>query len=172
MAQADVLTESEAEGADLGGKYLTFGLGGEEYGLEILKVREILGLLSITSVPNTPYYVKGVVNIRGKVIAIIDLRSKFGMPEVEPTDQTCIIVVYVGDVEVGVVVDRVLEVQDISEGDIEDAPEMEAGTDATNILGISKAEDKVTILLDIQKVLGGDWESLIGEDRNSLDSID
>ena len=137
------------------GKYLTFGLGEEDYGLEILKVREIMGLLDITSVPNTPHYVKGVVNIRGKVIAIMDLRSKFGMMETAATDQTCIIVVYVGDVEVGIVVDRVLEVQDIAEEDVEDTPEMDAGYDAKNILGMSKAGGKVTILLDIEKVLGG-----------------
>ncbi len=136
------------------GKYLTFGLGNEDYGLEILKVREIMGMLHITSVPNTPYHVKGVVNIRGKVIAIVDLRSKFNMPETEYTDQTCIIVVCVGDVEVGIIVDRVCEVKDIAEEEIEDAPELGTDIDSTNILGMSKAGGKVTILLDIEKVLG------------------
>lgn len=138
------------------GKYLTFVLGGEDYGLEILKVREIMGMLSITSVPNTPYYVKGVVNIRGKVIAIVDLRAKFSMPEAEYTDETCIIVVYVGQVEVGIIVDRVSEVMDIAEEDIEDAPELGNDIDTHAILGMSKAGGKVTILLDINKVLGGD----------------
>ncbi len=138
------------------GKYLTFVLGGEDYGLEILKVREIMGMLGITSVPNSPYHVKGVVNIRGKVIAIVDLRAKFGMPEAEYTDETCIIVVYVGQVEVGIIVDRVSEVMDIAEDDIEDAPELGTDIDTHAILGMSKAGGKVTILLDINKVLGGD----------------
>ena len=136
------------------GKYLTFGLGDEDYGLEILKVREIMGLLGITSVPNTPHYVKGVVNIRGKVIAIIDLRSKFGMPETEATDETCIIVVCIGDVEVGIIVDRVCEVRDIAEDEIEDPPELGTDIDSGNILGMSKLGGKVSILLDIDKVLG------------------
>ena len=89
------------------GKYLTFRLGKEDYGLGILSVREIMGVLSITTVPNTPDYIKGVVNIRGKVIPIVDLRLKFYMPEAEQTEQTCIIVVCVGQVEIGIIVDRV-----------------------------------------------------------------
>jgi purine-binding chemotaxis protein CheW len=138
------------------GKYLTFVLAGEDYGLEILKVREIMGILDITTVPHTPDYVKGVVNIRGKVIPIMDLRLKFGIPEAEYTEQTCIIVVYVGQVEVGIIVDRVSEVMDIKEEEIEDAPEFGADVDTHTILGMSKAGDKVTILLDINKVLGRD----------------
>ena len=114
-----------------------------------------MGLLDITGVPNTPHYVKGVVNIRGKVIAIVDLRSKFGMMEVESSDQTCIIVVCIGDVEVGVIVDCVCEVEDIAEEDIQDAPELGTEMDCHNILGMCKADGKVTILLDIEQVLGG-----------------
>ncbi len=138
------------------GKYLTFTLGGENYGLEILKVREIMGVMDITTVHNTPYYIKGVVNIRGKVVPIVDLRLKFDMPEIEYTEQTCIIVVYVGNVEVGIIVDCVSEVMDIAGEDIEDAPEFGADVDTNTILGMSKAEGKVTILLDIKKVLGSD----------------
>jgi purine-binding chemotaxis protein CheW len=137
------------------GKYLTFTLADEEYGLEILKVREIMGMLAITSVPNTPHYVRGVVNIRGKVIAIVDLRSKFSMPQAGYSDETCIIVVCIGNVEVGIIVDRVREVQDIAEADIEDAPELGTDIDGREILGMAKAGDKVTILLDIETVLGG-----------------
>jgi len=147
------MTQSSSVAARAG-KYLTFGLGEEDYGLEILKVREIMGLLAITSVPNTPHYVKGVVNIRGKVIAIVDLRSKFGMPEMEPTDQTCIIVVCIGDLEVGIIVDRVCEVRDIAEEDIEDTPELGTDIDGRNILGMSKCGGNVSILLDIDEVLG------------------
>ena len=160
---------NDKNGAGRAGKYLTFVLGGEDYGLEILKVREIMGMLSITSVPNTPYYVKGVVNIRGKVIAIVDLRSKFGMPEAEYTDETCIIVVYVGQVEVGIIVDRVSEVMDIPEADIEDAPELGSDIDTHAILGMSKAEGKVTILLDINKVLGGD--QLVGAESEFMETV-
>ena len=145
-----------SEAAERAGKYLTFVLAEEDYGLEILKVREIMGVLDITTVPHTPYYVKGVVNIRGKVIPIVDLRLKFDIPEVEYTDQTCIIVVYVGNVEVGIIVDCVSEVMDIAEEDIEDAPEFGAEVDTHSILGMSKAGGKVTILLDINKVLGGE----------------
>ncbi len=146
------------------GKYLTFVLAEEDYGLEILKVREIMGILDITTVPHTPYYVKGVVNIRGKVIPIVDLRLKFDMPEIEHTDQTCIIVVYVGQVEVGIIVDCVSEVMDIAEVDIENSPEFGAEVDTHTILGMSKAGGKVTILLDINKVLGGDEMAAVQSD--------
>ena len=147
------MTETATQRA---GKYLTFVLAEEDYGLEILKVREIMGILGITTVPHTPYYVKGVVNIRGKVIPIVDLRLKFDMPEAEYTDETCIIVVYVGEVEVGIIVDCVSEVMDIPEADIEDAPDFGAEVETHTILGMCKTGGKVTILLDIHKVLGGD----------------
>jgi len=152
------------------GKYLTFVLAEEDYGLEILKVREIMGILNITTVPHTPYYVKGVVNIRGKVIPIVDLRLKFDMPETEYTDETCIIVVYVGNVEVGIIVDRVSEVMDIPEGDIEDSPEFGAEVETHNILGMSKAGGKVTILLDINQVLGGE-ELAVGAESDLLETV-
>jgi len=135
------------------GKYLTFVLAGEEYGLEILKVREIIGMMPITAVPRTPEFVKGVINLRGKVIPVIDLRLKFGLPAAEQTDETCIIVVDVGQMEMGVVVDRVSEVLDIAGEDIEDAPSFGAAVQTDFILGMGKSEDKVTILLDISKVL-------------------
>jgi len=156
--------------AERAGKYLTFVLAAEDYGLEILKVREIMGVLDITTVPHTPHYVKGVVNIRGKVIPIVDLRLKFDMPEAEYTDETCIIVVYVGNVEVGIIVDRVSEVMDIPEDDIEDAPEFGAEVDTHTILGMCKAGGKVTILLDINKVLGGE-ELAVGSQSDLLETI-
>lgn len=135
------------------GKYLTFSLAGEEYGLEILRVREIIGLMEITAVPRTPGFVKGVINLRGKVIPVIDLRLKFGMEEGERTDETCIIVVDVGAVEMGIVVDKVSEVLSIAEEEIEDTPSFGVDVDTEFILGIGKAADRVTILLDIAKVL-------------------
>ncbi len=137
------------------GKYLTFSLAGEEYGLEILKVREIIGLMCITAVPRTPNFVKGVINLRGKVIPVMDLRLKFGLTEGERTDETCIIVVNVGNVEMGIIVDKVSEVMDIRAEDIEDTPSFGTSVDTDFILGMGKAKGKVTILLDISKVLSG-----------------
>jgi purine-binding chemotaxis protein CheW len=137
----------------LGGKYLTFELASEEYGLEILKVREIIGMMDITAVPRTPEYVKGVVNLRGKVIPVIDLRLKFGMKEADVTDETCIIVVDVDGIEMGIIVDKVSEVLDIISNDIESAPKFGSSVDTNFILGMGKASERVSILLDITKVL-------------------
>lgn len=134
-------------------KYLTFVLGKESYGLEILMVREIIGMMEITRVPKMPDFVRGVVNLRGKVIPVIDLRIKFGMDALEDTEETCIIVVDFGDMLMGTVVDRVSEVLDISSDNIEPPPEFGVGVDTDFILGIGKAKGKVIILLDIKKVL-------------------
>jgi purine-binding chemotaxis protein CheW len=135
------------------GKYLTFVLSGEEYGLEILKVREINGMMAITAVPRMPDYMKGVINLRGKVIPVIDLRLKFGMCEADLTAETCIIVVDVGGSLMGVIVDQVSEVLDIRGEDIEDAPNIGVSVDTGFILGMGKAKGSVKILLDIDKVL-------------------
>jgi len=139
-------------------KYLTFALGTEEYGLEIMKVREIIGYLEVTRVPQTPRYVKGVINLRGQVIPVIDLRVKFGMEAVETTDATCIIVVETSqndrNVSVGVIVDRVSEVLDIAGEDIEEAPNFGGDVNTDFILGMAKVENSVKTLLDIDKVLG------------------
>jgi purine-binding chemotaxis protein CheW len=133
------------------GMYLTFKLASEEYGVEILKVREIIGFMKITAVPQMPCYMKGVINLRGKVIPVVDLRLKFGLQEAEHTDQTCIIVVDVGT-EIGVIVDTVSEVLDIAGDDI-DPPPVSAGTSTEFILGMGKVNDEVKILLNINKVL-------------------
>jgi purine-binding chemotaxis protein CheW len=143
--------EHISDGA-LGGKYLTFKLGDEEYGVQILKVREIIGLMDITKVPQMPGYVKGVINLRGKVIPVIDLRSKFCLPEVDYTDQTCIIVIDVGGM-VGTIVDSVQEVADISGDQIEPPPPLSADVNSDIILGLAKSKENVKILLDIDKVL-------------------
>jgi purine-binding chemotaxis protein CheW len=152
---------------DKAGKYLTFTLGSEEYGLEILKVREIIGYMEITAVPQTPHYVKGVVNLRGQVIPVIDLRSKFGMETAEITEESCIIVVEVSQnsrkFSTGVVVDKVQEVLDIDGGNIEDSPQFGASVDTDFILGMGKIGDSVKILLDIDKVLAGEDFSGIGK---------
>ncbi len=137
----------------LDGKYLTFVLGEEEYGLEILKVREIIGLMEITSVPQTPDFIKGVINLRGKVIPVIDLRLKFGMAEVEPTEETCVIVVDIVGSMMGILVDTVSEVLDIGANQIEPPPSFGSKVDADFIMGMGKIKDKVKILLDIDRVL-------------------
>lgn len=150
----DALNQSAAEHA---GKYLTFLLGKEEYGLEILKVREIIGLMDITEVPRTPAYIRGVINLRGKVIPVVELRLKFGMETTEDTNETCIIVVDVvreGDtVQMGILVDNVSEVLDIDAGDIEETPSFGGGFSADFILGMAKAKGGVKILLNIHAVL-------------------
>jgi len=135
------------------GKYLTFELAGEKYGLEILKVREIIALMNITKVPRMPDFVKGVINLRGKVLPVFDLRLKFGMPAAEKTHETCIIIVKVESIETGLIVDKVLEVLNIAEEDLDDRPSFGADVDTEFILGLAKTNEKVTILLDISKVL-------------------
>ena len=135
------------------GKYLTFALGDEEYGLEILKVREIIGLMEITRVPRMPAYMRGVINLRGKVIPVIDLRRKFNMEEAEDTLETCVIVVFLGDLLMGVIVDRVSEVLDLPEEDIEETPDFGVSIDTEFILGVGKSGETVIMLLDIDKIL-------------------
>ncbi|MBN1359489.1 MAG: purine-binding chemotaxis protein CheW [Sedimentisphaerales bacterium] len=168
MAEATSQTCSQ-EGTmlDKEGKYLTFALAHEEYGLEILKVREIIGYINVTAVPQTPHYVKGVVNLRGQVIPVIDLRAKFGMETTEVTDETCIIVVEIAQVgrkfSTGIVVDRVQEVLDISGGQIESPPQFDTSVNTDFILGMGKVGDSVKILLDIDKVLAGDGFSAVAQ---------
>ncbi len=166
MAQTAIQTENtNSTLLDKEGKYLTFALAHEEYGLEILKVREIFGYMDITAVPQTPHHVKGVINLRGQVIPVIDLRAKFGMETAEVTEQTCIIVVEISQssrkFQTGIVVDKVSEVLDIAASDIEDAPQFGSNVNTDFILGMGKIGDTVKILLDIDKVLAG-------EDLNGL----
>ncbi len=144
----------------LGGKYLTFKLAGEEYGLEILKVREIIKIMDITAVPQMPGFVKGVVNLRGKVIPVIDLRLRFGLAEAEHTEETCIIVVNV-NTEMGVIVDTVQEVLDIADQQIEPPPALGGNVDTHFILGMGKVGERVKILLDINRVLTGEEKAMI-----------
>ncbi len=161
MAEAVTANEQlRAVGVDKEGKYLTFALGNEEFGLEILKVREIIGYMDITAVPQTPAYVKGVINLRGQVIPVVDLRMKFGMAEAEITEESCIIVVEIARADrrsqTGIIVDHVSEVLDIAAADIEDAPQFDSGVDTSFILGMGKIGDMVKILLDIDRVLADD----------------
>jgi len=165
MSEQAVMEEGAKVLMEKEGKYLTFALGDEEYGLEILKVREIIGYMDITAVPRTPHYVKGVINLRGQVIPVVDLRAKFNMESTEATEKTCIIVVEIahqaGSVSTGIVVDQVSEVLDIAGKNIEEPPSFGTDVDTDFILGMGKIEDSVKILLDIDKVLGGDVASIV-----------
>ncbi len=142
------------------GKYLTFYLDGEEYGLGILKVHEIIGIMSITRVPRTPPFILGVINLRGKVISIMDLRARFGLEPAGELAEACIIVVQVRGIQMGLYVDRVSEVLDIPEVDIEDPPGFSADADSDYILGVAKTNGQVKLLLDIDRVLA---QSIQGE---------
>ena len=146
--------------AEREGKYLTFTLAEEEYGIGILKIKEIIGMMPITSVPQTPEFVKGVINLRGKVIPVIDLRLRFGMGKIDYTERTCIIVVEIevqaGTVMIGIVVDSVSEVLNIKSDDIEDSPTFGTKLNTDYILGMAKMEGGVKILLDIDRVLSSE----------------
>ncbi len=152
--------EREATGgiaADRSGKYLVFQLDREEFGIRVLQVREIMAVQEITAVPQTPAHIKGVINLRGKIIPVVDLRLKFGLPEAEYTQHTCIIVVQVqretSPMPVGIVVDGVAEVLNLAAEDIEDTPDFGHGATTAYLLGMAKVKGKVKILLDIDRVL-------------------
>ncbi len=150
----DTIVETRAKP----GKYLTFALGPEEFGLEILKVREIIGYMDITAIPQTPGHIRGVINLRGQVIPVVDLRTKFAMRTEEITSQTCIIVVETRQNQqkfnTGIVVDRVRDVLDITADQIEDSPSFGACVKTDFILSMAKIGESVKILLDIDRVLG------------------
>lgn len=147
------------------GKYLTFSLKEEEYGIGILKVKEIIGMMPVTSVPRTPTFVKGVINLRGKVIPVIDLRTKFDMPSIPYDERTCIIVVEIDGesttVLIGIVVDSVSEVLNIKADEIEPAPTFGTRLDTQYIMGMAKTDGGVKILLNIDRVLSSDEISAV-----------
>ncbi len=152
-----------AEGTSLStlaGKYLTFNLGTEEYALPILNVHEIIGIMDITPVPRTPKFIRGVINLRGKVIPVLELRKKFSMPAVEDTEKTCIIIVHAvleeDEVNMGLIVDEVSEVLDLKADEIEPTPSFGGDFQTSFIMGMAKTGDRVRILLDIQQVLAAD----------------
>lgn len=163
---SETLLETTAVGANLAGKYLTFGLGGESYGIDVLKVREIIRLTEITTVPQMPAYVRGVINLRGKIIPVMDLRLRFGFPGAERTEQSCIIVVQVTlpagkHTQMGLVVDGVEEVTNIAAADIEAAPDFGAQISTAYITGMAKLKGVVKTLLDIDRVMAPATELLV-----------
>jgi purine-binding chemotaxis protein CheW len=156
----DTIDQAISVMTDREGKYLTFALAGEEYGISILKIKEIIGMMPITTIPQTPDFVKGVINLRGKVIPVVDLRLRFGMERINYTERTCIVVVEIsggsGTVMIGIVVDSVSEVLNIRAKDIEETPAFGTKLNTDYILGMAKSEGGVKILLDIDRVLSRD----------------
>jgi len=147
--------------ASLAGKYLTFFLGGETYGIPVLKVREIISMLPITQVPQVPAYMKGVINLRGKVIPVVDLRAKFSMSEAEATASTCIVVVQIHGLDnhiklIGLIVDAVEEVANIAQADIEPTPDFGGSISVQYILGMAKIKGAVKSLIDIDQIIAAD----------------
>jgi purine-binding chemotaxis protein CheW len=161
------MSAARARLASLAGKYMTFKLGAEQYGLDILKVRELIGLMEITRVPGTREAVRGVINLRGKVIPVLDLRLAFGMPENETTRHSVIIVVQFAlgssELTIGIVVDEVLEVRAISADSIEPTPEFCAKDSADYVLGIGRADKRLIFLIDIDRILTASQREAVAE---------
>jgi purine-binding chemotaxis protein CheW len=145
--------ETEAGHNIAGGKFLSFFLGNEEYAIEILKVQEIIGLMPITPVPKMPKYIRGVLNLRGKIVPVMNSRVRFGLQPVEDTDETCVIVVQDGQYLMGVLVDKVSEVADIKSVEIEEVPSFGVQGNSEYLLGIGKVKKSVKMIVDVHKVL-------------------
>jgi purine-binding chemotaxis protein CheW len=154
MNNATVVKENHSAMIDpRAGKYLTFFLSSEEYGVEILKVQEIIGRMPITPVPLTSKYIRGVINLRGKIHPIMDLNVKFGMNQTEITDETCMIVIKTASLMMGILVDKVSEVVNVASDDIEDTPSFGSDVDTEYLLGVGKTGGRIRLLLDIEKVI-------------------
>ncbi|MCD0460982.1 chemotaxis protein CheW [Roseiconus lacunae] len=143
-----------------GNQFLTFTLQDEEFGIEILRVQEIKGLSRITPIPNMPFHIRGVMNLRGTVVPIIDLRAKFAMPEVDYNQFTVIIVVTIGDKVIGLVVDAVSDVLNVAEENIESAPDLGGQADTTFMTGIAKSGDRLITLLNMDDLIGAETVSI------------
>lgn len=165
MEQLDALSNQISFATD-GSQYLTFTLAHEEYGVEILKVQEIKGALAITPIPNTPPHIKGVMNLRGTIIPVVDLRQKFGLQAGEANAFTVIIVVKVGPKVMGLIVDGVSDVLNIPTVDIQATPDFGSQVDARFISGMAKAGERLVVLLDIDRVLGSEELAALGTSPN------
>ena len=162
-----MVANTDEAGSTQAGKYLTFCLGDEIYGLGILKVQEIIGVMSVTRVPRTPDFIRGVINLRGKVIPVVDLRLKFGMPTRDDTERTCVIVVQVirsgNQITMGLIVDEVSEVLEVKGEQIEPPPSFGTTMDTSFLLGMGKVGEKVVMLLDVDRVMSGEEVAEIAE---------
>lgn len=160
--------DRSANGSQLSGetvKVVSFGLGTEEYGVDIGQVQEIIRMVEITHVPRAPRFMEGVINLRGQLVPIIDLRTRFGMPRLDATKSTRIVVTEIGSKRVGIVVDSVSEVLNIPIENVEDAPEMIAGVGTEYIQGVGKVGDRLIIMLDLTMVITAD-------DKQDLEALD
>lgn len=151
--KAKEIEEQQSESKISGGKFLTFFLGEEEYAIQILKVQEIIGLMAITPVPKMPDYIRGVLNLRGKIVPVMNLRTRFGLQEIEDTDETCIIVIQHKEFLMGLLVDKVSEVVDIMTAEIEDVPSVGGAGQNEYLMGIGKVEDSVKMILEVDQVV-------------------
>jgi purine-binding chemotaxis protein CheW len=159
------------------GKYLTFRLGEEEYGIEILKVREIVAMMQITPVPLTALHIRGVVNLRGKIIPVVDMRKKFGLPDAPATRDTCIITAMVegkeGEVLTGLLVDGVSEVTQVAATEVEPVPALGEDMKLDFVTGLSKTKGRVIVLLDMDKVMQGqEFQQLQELERLTKDALE
>jgi purine-binding chemotaxis protein CheW len=157
-----------------GGKYLTFGLGNEGYGIPIRQVREIIGMMEITPIPKTPVFIKGIINLRGKIVPVVDLRLKFGLPEQPYSDRTCIIVVEIqsgGQQRLfGLVVDMVLEVVNVQAGDVEPPEQYDSVIDGKFMTGIGKLKNKVIVLLEMDQMLAQEELTSLKETKGVVEN--
>ncbi len=153
MNDIETRQEGGAFAAD-GQQYLTFVLGAEEYGIDVLKVQEIKAYAAITAIPNTPSYIKGVINLRGSIVPIMDLRTRFGLPEIEYTKFTVIIVIRVGAKVVGLVVDAVSDVLSVAGAQIEPPPELGADAGTSYMTGMAKVGQKLVQIIEIERLVG------------------
>ena len=158
-------TAAEISGAAQSSQYLTFTLGAEQYGVEILKVQEIKGYSAITPIPNTPPHIKGIINLRGTVVPVVDLRAKFSLAGAEYNKFTVIIVVTVGEKVIGMLVDAVSDVLDIASSEMRAAPDLGARVDTRFISGMATVGERMTVLLDIERLLTAD-EAVAQESLN------
>lgn len=154
-----------------GGKFLSFFLGEEEYAIKILKVQEIIGLMPITPVPRMPEYVKGVLNLRGKIVPVMNLRTRFGLQEVEYTEETCVIVVQENEYLMGVIVDKVSEVANIEGNQIEEVPSMGAGEQSEYLSGIGKVKEQVKMIVDVKRVLFDVPDEVLDTNGKAAESV-
>lgn len=144
-----------------GGKYLTLFLGQEEYGLDVTKVQEIIRMLPITRVPRAPSFIRGVVNLRGRVVPVLELRARLGMDPVEEVRETCIVIVRSGDLTMGIIVDQVRDVLDIQAAEMHDVPDFGVSVDTTYLSCLARREQRVVLLLEVDRVLTlGESEAL------------
>lgn len=143
------------------GKYLTLFLGEEEYGLDVTKVQEIIRMLPITRVPRAPSFIRGVVNLRGRIVPVLELRARLGMDPVEEARETCIVVVRSGDLTMGIIVDQVRDVLDIQAAEMHDVPDFGVSLDTAYLSGVARRAQRVVLLLEVDRVLTRDESDVL-----------